>query len=527
MTVSSELSRKTFTGDAVTTSFATSPMVFFDAEDLVVYVVTTATGAVVSTLTLDTHYTVSGGDGAVGTVSLAGGSSPYGAPTAAQTLVIQRDLALTQGADFVQNDGSDAEVAEDAHDRIMMIAQQLDTRIERSFKLADSDVSGVSTTLPTPEASTLIGWNSALTALVNYSAGELSDDILVSSFMETVLDDADADAMVQTLVDGATAETSPASGDIILLSDVSLTPDDGRKMTLGNVLKVVSDLTADALPVVTTDYLLEYDASAGAAKKLLVNDLPLPPKMIQGLTYSNSAGDTTNDIDVAVGAARDSTGADNLRLTSAITKRLDAAWAVGTGNGGILSGSAADVDYYIWLIKRSDTGVVDVGFETTANATPTLPTNYTHYRLIGWFKRVAGTIVLFHTYETEGGGIELAWDSPTLDINLANTLTTARRTDAVKVPLNFSVIADLNVKLLDASSNQMAYIYCPDRADLAPSSSATPLETGWSQSGDGRSGAFNVKIRTSATGTIAARSDLATVDAYQVATMGFFWARRN
>src|SRR5574341_926950 len=141
MTVSSELSRKTFTGDGVTTSFATSPMVFFAAADLIVYVVTTATGAVAATLTLNTHYTVSGGSGSTGTLNLAAGSSPYGAPAVGTTLVIVRDLALTQSSDLVNNDSSDAEVVEDAFDRGMMISQQLQTQIDRTLKQVDSDTS--------------------------------------------------------------------------------------------------------------------------------------------------------------------------------------------------------------------------------------------------------------------------------------------------------------------------------------------------------------------------------------------------
>ena len=122
MTVSSTTSRKAYTGDGLTTSFATSPVVFFDTSDLVVYVVTTATGAS-TTLTENTHYTVSGGSGSTGTVSLAGGSSPYGAPSAAQTLVIARQVPATQGSNFVNNDPNDAEVVEDALDRLTMIAQ--------------------------------------------------------------------------------------------------------------------------------------------------------------------------------------------------------------------------------------------------------------------------------------------------------------------------------------------------------------------------------------------------------------------
>lgn len=150
MTVASTTNRKTFTGDSVTTSFGTSPVVFFDSADLTIFVVNTTTGAA-TTLTENTDYTVSGGAGSTGTVSLAGGSAPWGALATGTTLVILRELDLVQSADFVQNDGSDAGVTEDALDKLTMMAQQLSTRIDRSFTLADSDVSGVSLAIPTVE----------------------------------------------------------------------------------------------------------------------------------------------------------------------------------------------------------------------------------------------------------------------------------------------------------------------------------------------------------------------------------------
>lgn len=264
-----------------------------------------------------------------------------------------------------------------------------------------------------------------------------------------------------------------------------------------------------------------------AANKVFIASTAMnfPAGYIQGFTYSNNGSDATNDIDVAAGSCSNSTGVYPIILSSTLTKRLDANWAVGSGNGGILSGSAANVDYNIWAIARSDTGVVDVGFETTANATPTLPSNYTYYRKIGWFKRVGGTIVAFDTYELEGGGLELAWKAPTLDIDLTNTLTTSRRTDAVKVPLNFSTIAHLNVGLFDGSSGFTAWITCPDTTDAAPSSSVAPL--GNFQLQAVTTPVFSdIWVRTSATGTIAARATLATVDNYRVSTQGFKWSRR-
>jgi hypothetical protein len=142
MTVSSELNRKEYAGDGLTTAFATSPVVFFDSADLKVYVVTTATGA--ATLqTITTHYTVSGGSGSTGTVTM------LTAPTAAQTLVIVRDVAATQSSDFVNNDINDAEVLEDALDRLTMLAQQNATTADRALRVADSDPASVETEMVT------------------------------------------------------------------------------------------------------------------------------------------------------------------------------------------------------------------------------------------------------------------------------------------------------------------------------------------------------------------------------------------
>lgn len=244
---------------------------------------------------------------------------------------------------------------------------------------------------------------------------------------------------------------------------------------------------------------------------------------ISGLTYANNVADATNDIDIAAGSCRDATNAMDLVLAATLTKQSDVAWAVGSGNGGLDTGAVGNNDYYIWLIKRSDTGVVDALFSLSSTA-PTMPASYDYKRLIGWFKRVGGTIVAFHTYETGGGGLEMNWDAPTLDVNLANTLTTARRTDAIKVPLAFSVIAHINVSAGDAATTNI-WICCPDQTDAAPSGTVAPLANVFVPAGSAAN--EQLFIRTSATGTIAARANTATVDLYAVATMGFRWDRRN
>ena len=62
---------------------------------------------------------------------------------------------------------------------------------------------------------------------------------------------------------------------------------------------------------------------------------------ISGLETSPDSGDANNDVSVAAGAAVDSTGAYYMSLSSAITKRADASWAVGDDQGGDDGAAAA------------------------------------------------------------------------------------------------------------------------------------------------------------------------------------------
>lgn len=321
---------------------------------------------------------------------------------------------------------------------------------------------------------------------------------LTTGDYKVILKDSDANTIwtVDPVPGLGATDTLTTRGDLLTRGASGYT-----RLAIGSTGKVLTSDGVDAswaTPIITRDY-------------------------IQGLTYSNNVSDATNDIDIAVGSAMDGTNARMLVLSAALTKRLDATWAVGTNQGGLDTGSIADTDYYIWEIERSDTGVVDALFSTSATA-PTMPTNYNFKRLIGWFKRASSTIVPFKTYQESGGGLEFSWVTPTLDVNLANTLTTARRTDAVKVPLTFSVKAHLRVTVSDAAAGQATVVTCPDEADVAPSATVAPLNN-FGQSG-ATSAPYDLWVRTSTTGTIAARSTLATVDLYAVVTLGFIWSRR-
>lgn len=120
---------------------------------------------------------------------------------------------------------------------------------------------------------------------------------------------------------------------------------------------------------------------------------PLSGPQLQGYTYglalTTNASDTANDVDIAAGAAASDTSPFYLmQLASAITKRIDAAWAVGTNQGGLDTGTVGNNTYYIWLIQRSDTLVTDALFSLSSTA-PTMPANYDRKRLLGYIVRAS------------------------------------------------------------------------------------------------------------------------------------------
>ena len=162
----------------------------------------------------------------------------------------------------------------------------------------------------------------------------------------------------------------------------------------------ITALTANTTPL-TTDLLALVDDPAGTplSQKITIADILalkiFPRGHLWGLTMTNDAGDATNDIAVAVGEAADENGSGDMVLGSSIIKQIDASWAVGTNQGGMNTGAVAnDTWYEVHLIKRVDTGVVDVMFTTTANRA-TLPTNYTLQRRIGWVRRGTDTNLAF------------------------------------------------------------------------------------------------------------------------------------
>ena len=113
---------------------------FFDAADLNFYVDGTLK-------TLTTHYTVAGGDGAVGTINTSAGNTVTGA-SGGSTVVITRDIALARTTDFPSSGAFQIGALNTELDRFVAIASDLKDSSTRSLQLADDD-SASTMTLPT------------------------------------------------------------------------------------------------------------------------------------------------------------------------------------------------------------------------------------------------------------------------------------------------------------------------------------------------------------------------------------------
>lgn len=173
--------------------------------------------------------------------------------------------------------------------------------------------------------------------------------------------------------------------------------------------------------------------------------------------------DADHDIDFSGGQCTDSTNDHYLEDSSGMTKRIDATWAVGNGNGGLFSGASLNTYswYYPYVIEADSGDTIDYGFDDNING-DNVPSGYTHFRkLRGAFLTDASSNILGFT---QTGNLFL-FNTKILEFS-SSTLPTTRTAQALSVPPNF--LALLNVRI---SSNGTGFIVVSNYndADIAPS----------------------------------------------------------
>jgi len=206
-------------------------------------------------------------------------------------------------------------------------------------------------------------------------------------------------------------------------------------------------------------------------------ETPLPRGYIDGFVLSNAA-DVDHDIAVAVGEARSEYSAApggrhiNFVTASPITKRIDAAWAVGSGNGGLDSGTVAGDSWYaIYGVARpSLPDPIDFIFSLSADPSAVVPTDYSLSRRIGWVRTdTSGNILPFKHYP----GGEFRYVTPPA-LNVDDTVTTTPSLHTLSAPPNTEAI--INVQVRRTAAAAAVLIMSRDMsASLAVSDNATPL----------------------------------------------------
>lgn len=295
--------------------------------------------------------------------------------------------------------------------------------------------------------------------------------------------------------------------------------EDGNVVPLtsaGKLLATLLDVNAltEESGITTSDFLLFYDATAGAIRKVDYNDLVVLPRgSIDGLILSNNS---TDAIDVAAGQCRNGADTANMELSAALTnKQLSAVWVVGSAAGMLDTGSeAADTWYHIWLIRRSDTGVVDVLASLSATS-PSMPTNYDQKRRIGAVLTDATPDILAFNQIGDHFDFEAAIRS----INDTSNHTTAA-TGTLDVPTGLVLQAKVRAGARTGSAANGVLLTALEQVDVAPNTQAAPGVT--THGGDAGLGAWSetVIIKTNTSGQIRYRSTISTIDTL-VMTLGW------
>ena len=280
------------------------------------------------------------------------------------------------------------------------------------------------------------------------------------------------------------------SGAAVFANAPSLTNPDVTTQTAGNnTTKAASTAFVQAAVAASTAGVSSYNGRTGTVAAT-GTDVPLR-SYLAGLTLSTAGSSAT--FGIAAGVATDSTNASMMSLASAATKTTGA-WAVGSGNGALDTGTIANNTWYhVHLIQRPDTGVVDVLISLSATA-PTLPTNYTLARRIGSMK-TNGSAQWIRFSQM---GDEFLWDVPVLDINFAGT--TAIQVATLTVPPGLKVNALMSAAGIGPGTGAgqgRAWIFSTDTNSANALASTSNFNVGIFTSAPGSQNWGSINVRTS------------------------------
>lgn len=272
-TVSTTAPRNDYVGNGATATYSYTFKIFA-ATDL--RVTTRTTANVETALTYPTDYTVTGvGNSAGGTIVLTAGNL-----TTDYALTIRFDRTPRQSTDL-RNQGSFLpQTHEDKFDELTRYSQQIEDVVDRSLHLPETEVgTAAKTTLPVAadRASKFLAWDGSGNPIA--AAGTSASLTPVSSYINTLLDDANAAAARTTL-------DVPSTAEAILDSLID---------AKGDLLTATAADTPARLAVGVDGLFLGSDSTQATGLKWVIPALPCQFR----LTLTSSTPVTTGDVTAA------------------------------------------------------------------------------------------------------------------------------------------------------------------------------------------------------------------------------------